>query len=172
MQLVVARVGRAHGVQGFVHLDVRTSDPEQRLAPGAALATDPSSAGPLTLAAVRWHSGRLLARFDSVDDRSAAEALRGVLLVVDSDDLPDLPDPDDFYDHQLVDLAVRLADGSTLGTVSEVLHLPGGDMLAVSRADADEVLVPFVSQFVPVVDVAAGFVVVTPPPGLLDLADG
>lgn len=172
MQLVVGRVGRAHGVQGFVTLDVRTSDPDVRFAVGEVLSTDPADAGPLTVEASRWHSGRLLVRFSRTTNRTTAEELRGVALVVDSDALPDLDDPDDFYDHDLVGLSARLTDGEVLGTVSDVLHLPGGDMLSVTRIGGGEVLVPFVREFVPEVDPAQGMLVVTPPPGLLDLADG
>jgi len=72
VQLVVARIGRAHGIKGQVSVEVRTDEPELRLAPGAVLATDPASAGPLTVAEGRVHSGRLLLRFVGVDDRNGA----------------------------------------------------------------------------------------------------
>jgi len=168
MLLVVGRVGRAHGLRGEVLVDVRTDSPELRLAPGAVLATDPADAGPLTIGTGRVHSGRLLLHFDGVADRTAAEALRGVLLLaeVDPDVLPD--DEDEWYDHQLVGLDAVLADGELLGHVREVLHLPGHDVLAVTRPDGIEVLVPFVTEIVPDVDVAANRLVVTPPPGLLE----
>jgi 16S rRNA processing protein RimM len=167
MLLVVGRVGRAHGLRGEVLVDVRTDEPELRLAPGAVLATDPGAAGPLTVAAGRVHSGRLLLHFSGVSDRTAAEALRGVLLLadVDPDALPD--DDDEWYDHQLVGLDVVALDGSAVGEVREVLHLPGHDVLAVTRADGSEALIPFVSEIVPEVDVAANRLVVNPPPGLL-----
>ncbi len=168
MLLVVGRVGRAHGLRGEVLVDVRTDSPELRLAPGAVLATDPGAAGPLTVAAGRVHSGRLLLHFSGVADRTAAEALRGVLLLaeVDPDVLPE--EDDEWFDHQLVGLDAVRADGEVVGEVREVLHLPGHDVLAVSRPDGSEVLVPFVSEFVPEVDLAGGRLVITPPPGLLD----
>jgi 16S rRNA processing protein RimM len=80
-------------------------------------------------------------------------------------------DPEEFYDHQLVGLAVRTVAGEDVGTLDEVLHLPGQDVLAVRRPGGDEVLVPFVHQIVPVVDLDAGEVVVDPPPGLLAPAE-
>ena len=172
MLLVVGRVGRAHGLRGEVLIDVRTDEPEDRLAPGRVLATDPGPVGPLTIAAGRVHSGRLLVRFEGIEDRTAAEGLRGTLLLADVDpaELPD--DDDEWYDHQLVGLAVVLADRTTIGEVREVLHLPGHDVLAVVRPDGSEVLVPFVTNFVPEVDLDASLVVITPPPGLLeDLPD-
>ena len=91
------------------------------------------------------------------------------MLVVeaDADETPE--DPEEFYDHQLVGLAVVTADGEPLGEISELLHLPAQDVLAVKRPDGTEVLIPFIKQFVPDVDVAGGRVVVDPPAGLLDL---
>ena len=168
MLLVVGRVGRAHGLRGEVLVDVRTDSPELRLAPGAVLATDPAAAGPLHIAAGRVHSGRLLLHFSGVADRTSAEALRGVLLLaeVDPDVLPD--EEDEWYDHQLVGLDAVRADGAVIGEVREVLHLPGHDVLAVTRPDGSEVLVPFVSEIVPDVDIASNRLVVTPPPGLID----
>ncbi|HSA50655.1 MAG TPA: ribosome maturation factor RimM, partial [Yinghuangia sp.] len=131
MQLVVARIGRAHGIRGQVSVEVRTDEPELRLAPGAVLMTDPPSAGPLTISAGKVHSGRLLLTFEGVGDRNAAEALRNVLLIaeVDPNEFPD--DPEEFYDHQLVGLDAVLADGTLLGEVAEVAHLPAQDLLIV-----------------------------------------
>ena len=170
MQLVVARLGRAHGIKGDLTVEVRTDDPDTRFAPGSVLATDPGEAGPLTVSAAKWHSGRLLLHFDGVHSRSAAEALRNVLLVMDTTELPAIDDPDEFYDHELEGLRAELADGSLLGMVREVVHVPQGELLAVTTTDGVEVLVPFLLAFVPVVDVAGGRVVLDPPDGLLELA--
>lgn len=172
MQLAVGRIGRAHGLRGEVAVEVRTDDPEARFASGAVLATDPAAVGPLTVEASRWHSGRLLVTFCGVADRSAAEALRGAVLVVHDDNpalMPTLADPDEFYDHQLIGLRAGTPTGAELGEVCDVVHLPGGDLLALRRSDGGEVLVPFVAAIVPTVDLAAGRVVVDPPDGLLDL---
>jgi 16S rRNA processing protein RimM len=169
VDLVVGRIGRAHGVRGDVAVEVRTDAPDERFAEGSVLATDPADRGPLVVRGARWHSGRLLVRFEGCDDRTAAEALRGTLLLVDSEALPALDDPDEFYDHQLVGLAAVLTDGSPLGTVDDVVHAPGNDLLVVRRDDGGETLVPFVRDVVPTVDLAAGRLVVSPPEGLLDL---
>ena len=170
MQLVVGRIVRPHGVRGELTVDVRTDDPELRLAVGVVLATEPAAAGPLTVVGSRWHSGRLLLSFAGVDDRTAAEDLRGTLLVVDSADLGDPPDPDEYRDHQLIGLNVIAPGGEQVGTVADVLH-HGQDLLVVAgtgkRAGA-EILIPFVSAIVSAVDVSAGLLRVDPPPGLLD----
>jgi 16S rRNA processing protein RimM len=168
VQLIVGRIGRAHGIKGDVSVEVRTDEPELRLGPGAVLYTDPASAGPLTISSGRVHSGRLLLHFEGVDDRNAAEALRGVLLIaeIDPEDRPE--DPDEYYDHQLVDLDVVTADGQEVGRIAEVLHLPYQDLLNVRRPDGSEVLVPFVSEIVPEIDLTEQRAVITPPPGLID----
>lgn len=167
MQLVVARIGRAHGIKGEVTVEVRTDEPETRLAPGAVLATDPPRPQPLTIERGRVHSGRLLLRFEGVNDRSAAEALRNTLLIaeVDPDEQPE--DPEEFYDHQLVDLDVVTSDGRAVGRVEEIAHPPGQDLLVVRREDGSEALVPFVTEIVPEVDLASQRIVIEPPPGLL-----
>lgn len=168
MNVVVGRIGRPHGVRGEVTVEVRTDSPELRFVPGHVLHTDPPEAGPLTVDRVHWHSGRLLLTLAGVHDRTAAEALRDVRLVVDVDEAERPADPAEFYDHQLVGLRVLTADDVELGVVGEVLHLPSQDLLAVRCPDGREVLVPFVTEFVPIVDLAGGRVVVTPPPGLVD----
>lgn len=179
MRVVVGRIGRPHGVRGEVTVEVRTDEPERRLADGTRLlaATDPDAATGRMLAIERawWHSGRLVLAFDGIDDRNAAEQLRGLLLVVDrpDDELPE--DPEEFYDSQLVGCCVELLTGEVIGVVREVIHLPAQDLLAVDRAadrnEGGEVLIPFVSAIVPTVDVRAKRIVVDPPPGLLEPED-
>ena len=168
MQLVVGRVGRAHGIRGDVSVEVRTDDPETRLGPGAVLLTDPPGRGPLTVAAGKVHSGRLLLRFEGVADRTAAEALRGTMLIAEVDPSVQPEDPEEYYDHQLEGLEVATVAGEVVGEVAEMLHLPGHDLVAVRRPDGSEVLVPFVAEIVPTVDLEAQRMVIDPPPGLID----
>jgi 16S rRNA processing protein RimM len=168
VQLVVARVGRAHGIKGEVTVEVRTDEPELRLAPGAVLATDPASAGPLTIEAGRVHSGRLLLRFEGVGDRNAAEALRNTLLIaeIDPEELPE--EEDEYYDHQLIDLDVVTKDGTAVGRITEISHLPSQDLFIVERPDGSEVMIPFVQEIVTEIDLEEQRAVVDPPPGLID----
>jgi 16S rRNA processing protein RimM len=168
MQLVVGRVGRAHGVRGDVLVDVRTDEPEERFAAGSVLVTDPADAGPLTVADVRWHSGKLVVRFEGVEDRTGAERLRGLRLVIDSDDLEPVDDPDEFHDHQLVGLSAVSVSGAELGPVVDVVHSPAGDLLVLKHGGRER-FVPFVREMVPTVDLTGGRVVIDPPEGLLEL---
>jgi 16S rRNA processing protein RimM len=169
MQIAIGQIGRAHGIRGEVTMVVRTDEPDARFAPGTTLVTEPPDRGPLVVAAIRWHSGRLLVTFEGVRDRNAAEDLRGTLLVLDSAQIPAPDDPDEFYDHQLIGLGVVTAAGDAVGEVTDVLH-HGQDLLVVRRehGPAREALVPFVSAIVTDVDVPGGRLVIDPPPGLLD----
>jgi len=169
MQLVIGRIGRAHGVRGDLFVEPMTDEPDHRYADGTVLMTSDNTT--LTVATSKWHSGRFVVHFQGVDDRTAAEALRGITLSlkVDPAELPD--DPDEFYDHQLVGLEVVLSDGSKVGTISEVIHLPSQDLLSVKREGDVEVLIPFVTEFVPDIDLETKRVTITPPPGLLNELD-
>ena len=176
MELTVGRVVKAHGVSGEVVVEVRTDDPAARFAPGNTLRARKSRDGgeerSYVVAQAREHSGRLLVRLAGVEDRDTADALRGSLFVVDSDDLPPIDEPDTYYDHQLEGLHVRTTTGQDVGLVTEVLHTAAGELLAVRR-DSGEVLVPFVSAIVTSVSLddgsGNGFVEIDPPEGLLDL---
>lgn len=168
MLVTVGRVGRAHGIRGEVSVEVRTDSPELRFADGARLTTEPAGAGPLVVGHTRWHSGRLLVRFDGVSDRAVAEGLRGVRLLADVGEGERLDDPDEFFDHQLVGLRAVTTTGDAVGDITDVLHPPGQDLLVVRRPDNREALVPFVADIVPEVDIAAGRVVLDPPVGLLE----
>ncbi|MFF3315209.1 ribosome maturation factor RimM [Streptomyces sp. NPDC003035] len=168
MQLVVARIGRAHGIKGEVTVEVRTDEPELRLAPGAVLATDPASTGPLTIETGRVHSGRLLLRFEGVRDRNAAEALRNTLLIADVDPDEEPEGEDEYYDHQLMDLDVVLADGTEIGRITEITHLPSQDLFIVERPDGTELMIPFVEEIVTDIDLEQQRAVIDPPPGLID----
>ncbi|MEV0893424.1 ribosome maturation factor RimM [Promicromonospora sp. NPDC050262] len=168
MQLTVARVGKAHGLKGEVALDLRTDDPETRLAIGERLETVPADAGPLTVTRAREHQGRWLVTFAEVADRNAAEELRGTELVVEAD-VSD--EQDAWYPHELAGLRVELADGTVVGKVITLEYQPAHEALLIEESLPDggtaRTLVPFVLAIVPVVDVAGGRVVLTPPGGLL-----
>jgi 16S rRNA processing protein RimM len=164
MDRVVARIGRAHGLRGEVSVEVRTDVPEQRFVPGTVFATDPAERGPLTLAGARDQGGLLVLAFEQVADRTAAEALRGTLLIVDADASDE---PDAWYEDELVGLRVEDPAGTLLG---ELVRLETGgaqDLLVVRPAAGGELVrVPFVVALVPVVDVPGGRVVVDPPGGM------
>ncbi|HEV7854858.1 MAG TPA: ribosome maturation factor RimM [Mycobacterium sp.] len=172
MDLVVGRVVKAHGVSGEVVVEVRTDDPDTRFAPGAQLRAQPRGGGPqrtYVVESAREHSGRMLVRLADVADRTAAEALRGSVFLVDTEDLPPIDDPDEFYDHQLEGLRVVTTDGQLVGTVKEVLHTAAGELLSVTAETGAEVLVPFVGAIVTEVSLQSHTIEIDPPQGLLEL---
>jgi 16S rRNA processing protein RimM len=197
MRLIVGRIGRPHGIRGEVIVGVRTDEPDLRFAVGAVLDVERTLPGPgrtgegavgtgqlgdgqlgdgqLTVASARWHSGQLLVGFAGITDRTAAGELTGSWLSVDSSQLPESTDPDEFRDHELIGLSVRTSAGDAVGVVADVLH-HGQDLLVVRRdgdqdgGKAGEYLVPFVKAIVPEIDVSAGVLVIDPPPGLLNPA--
>ncbi|MGV0791882.1 ribosome maturation factor RimM [Mycolicibacterium sp. XJ1819] len=171
MDLVVGRVVKAHGVTGEVVVEVRTDDPDSRFTAGSTLRGRPAKGGEerhFVIESVRAHGGRLLVRIAGVTDRDSADALRGIVFVVDSADLPPIEEPDEYYDHQLEGLAVRTTDGVPVGTVAEVLHTAAGELLSV-RSDEREVLVPFVKAIVTSVSLSDQVIEIDPPDGLLEL---
>jgi 16S rRNA processing protein RimM len=171
LELTVGRVVKAHGIGGELVVEIRTDDPAARFAPGNTLRAKNSRRGEersYVVDQAREHGARLLVRLAGVDGRDAADALRGSLFVVDSDELPPIDEPDTYYDHQLEGLRVRTTTGLDVGVVAEVLHTAAGELLAVRR-DSGEVLVPFVSAIVTSVSLDDRLIEIDPPDGLLEL---
>jgi 16S rRNA processing protein RimM len=135
---------------------------------GERLETVPADAGPLTVTHSREHQGRWLVTFAEIADRNAAEDLRGTELVVEQDASDE---EDAWYPHELAGLRAELADGTVVGKVVTLEYQPAHEALLIEEALPDggtaRTLVPFVMAIVPVVDVAGGRVVLTPPGGLL-----
>jgi len=160
MKLNVGRIGKAHGILGEATIEVRTDEAEDRFAIGAVLETD--SHGELTVVSARVHNGILLLGFQGIEDRNSIEALRNEFLYAEVDIQAPGIDEDDYHVLQLVGCTAYLVDGDEFGTVTDVLNLPGQDVLAIKSADG-EVLIPFVRQLVPVVDIKAKRMTVIPP---------
>jgi 16S rRNA processing protein RimM len=110
----------------------------------------------------RVHNGILLLGFEGIEDRNAIEEFRNELLYTDVDiDAPGV-DEDDYHVLQLVGCTAFLLDGDEFGVVSDVLNLPGQDVLSI-KTESGEVLIPFVRQLVPVVDIKKKTMTVIPP---------
>ena len=160
MKLNVGRIGKAHGILGEATIEVRTDEAEDRFAIGAVLETE--SHGNLTVASARVHNGILLLSFEGIEDRNAIETLRNELLYAEVDiDAPGV-DEDDYHVLQLIGCKAFLVDGDEFGEVTEVLNLPGQDVLVIKSGSA-ETLIPFVRQLVPIVDIKARRMTVIPP---------
>ena len=174
-QLRVGRLVKAHGLKGALKIELYTDDPDRRFVPGARFTLQVPTSSPwhgktLELTELRWYNGHAVGFFVDVPDRTAAETLVKAILWVDQEVTEEAPEEDAWYDYQLVGLRA-LRDGTEVGRVIRVDHLPAQDLLVV-KAGEREVLVPFVAAFVPTVDLKAGTVTLTPPAGLFeDLVD-
>jgi len=159
MRLLVGRIGRAHGIGGEATIEVRTDEPQLRFAIGARVQTD--TRGDLTITSHRLHNGTLLRGFAGVTDRNGVEALRDTLLYADVD-ITEQSAPNEYHVMQLIGCQAFLESGELFGELTDVLNLPGQDVLSIATASG-EVLIPFVQQLVPHVDVVARKVIVIPP---------
>jgi 16S rRNA processing protein RimM len=160
MRLLVGRIGRAHGILGEATIEVRTDEPDRRFAIGAAVQTD--TYGELTIISGRVHNGILLLGFNGITDRNGIEKLRNTLLYADVDINEENDDEDEYHVMQLIGCQALLESGELFGEVTDVINLPGQDLLAIKTSNGEQ-LIPFVHQLVPTVDVKNKRVIVIPP---------
>ena len=170
--LSVGKIVGVQGLQGELRINPASDFPERFTAPGPRWLRSNRGGDP---AEIQLKKGRQLpgksifvVRFDGVDNRSAAEALVGQELLVPANDRPELAEGE-FHLLDLVGLEARLtANGSAIGTVSDLIS-GGNDLLEITAKDGRKVLIPFVEAIVPEVKLEEGWLLLTPPPGLLEL---
>ena len=167
MQLQVARIGKPHGIRGEVTVQVLTDAPGDRFVPGTEFVVEPASAGPLTINSARWNKDILLLGFDKIGTRNEAETLRGAKLFIETEELEE-DDDEGWYEHELVGLEARIGS-RVVGKVTALNTMPVQDLLMVTTPEGKEILIPFVEQIVPEVNVDGGFILLTPPDGLFEL---
>ena len=160
MRLLVGRIGRAHGILGEATIEVRTDDPDIRFAIGATVNTDKH--GDLTIVSGRVHNGILLFGFKGITTRNQIEELRNEMLYSDVDINESTGDDDEYHVLQLIGCMTFLESGQEYGEVSDVINLPGQDLLAIKTQEGES-LIPFVHQLVPEVDIKNKRIVVIPP---------
>lgn len=177
--LIVARILRAHGVQGELSCDIVTEFPERFKTTKRVFMVPPSGPGsgePLVgaapqpyvvkLARLSQHRGHaeLILSLEGVGDRDSAESLRGWLVQVPASEAWKLP-RGRFYWHQIIGLRVVTTEGEEIGTVSEILETGANDVYVV-KADGRERLIPAIKQVVKKIDPEQGTIVVELLPGL------
>jgi 16S rRNA processing protein RimM len=161
-QLLMGRIGAAHGIKGEVRITSFTAEP-LAIKDYGPLATDRPGLV-VEIEAARATTNVLVARIKGVADRNAAEKLNGVELYVDRDKLPPPEDADDFYQADLIGLEARLADGTVLGTVTAIPNFGASDLLEVRDGrSGDTFLYPFTKAVVPEIRIAEGFLVIEVP---------
>lgn len=159
-------VGAPHGVKGLVRIRTFTETPEAIAAYGP-LTDDAGRIWRLSVEAP-WKAG-VIARLEGIRDRDAAERLKGQKLHVARATLPE-PDDEVYYHADLIGLEVRREDGAAVGRIAAVLDFGAGDLLEVRLHTGETVMLPFTAAAVPVIDVAAGHIVVAPTPELAPAA--
>jgi 16S rRNA processing protein RimM len=173
--LRVGRLTKAHGLKGALKVELYTDDPQLRFEKGATVSLQVPTDSPwfgqqLVVKELRFYNAQPVVFFDGIDDRTVAEGLARAIMWVEHDPEERPQEDDAWFDHQLVGLDVR-RDDTVVGQLVRVDHLPAQDLLAVATAAGEEVLVPFVKQFVPEVNPDEGFVRITPPGGLFEEVD-
>jgi 16S rRNA processing protein RimM len=171
-KLRVGRLLKAHGLKGALKLELYTDSPDQRFRAGQELElqvpeTSEWFGKTVKVAELRFYNQSPVLFLEGIQDRSQAETLVKAILLIETD-LEQLPeDPEAWYDHQLVGLTALVGE-EVVGKVIRVDHLPAQDLLAIETSNG-EVLVPFVKQIVPSVDIQKGQIVLTPPAGLFEI---
>jgi 16S rRNA processing protein RimM len=160
-RICLGQIGAAHGVRGEVRLWSFTADPGAITDYGPLETEDGRTVQINSLRAAKDH---FVAQLKGVSDRDAAERLTNVKLYVPRERLPQPSAPDEFYHADLIGLAVVDREGTTRGTVVAVHNFGAGDLIEVKPTDGNTTqLLPFDEATVPVVDLAAGRLVVIEP---------
>ncbi len=159
--LAVGRVARAHGIRGEVSIQP-LSEVTERFEPGSVLHGEDGRS--FTVQTARPHHHRLLVKFEEIPDRTAAENLRGTLLLVPRASTPPINEPDRFWVHEVVGLEVVTEEGRSVGRIREVLANPANDLWVTE----DGTLIPAVREVVTRVDRDGGRVVIRDLEGLVE----
>jgi 16S rRNA processing protein RimM len=156
--VLLGRIGAAHGLRGEVVVQSFAANPLDLKAYGAL--TDKDGKRTFEIATLRQAGKGLIGRIKGVNDRTAAEALRGAELHVERAKLPPAKDGD-YYLADLIGLSAHAPDGALIGEVVDVPNYGGGDLIEIKpEAGGETLLLPFTRACVPAVDIAGGRILV------------
>jgi 16S rRNA processing protein RimM len=161
--MLVGTVAAAHGVRGEVKVDLATDFPDRFKRLKTVYVGDEHR--PMAVLGARRHGGRVALRLEGITDRDAAQSLRGAALSIPRAEAMPLPEGHYYYD-QIIGLNAITTDGTSLGTVVEILST-GSNEVYVVRDEGRGVLIPAIRDVVREIDLAAGVLVVEPIEGLL-----
>ncbi len=164
--LVIGQVVKAHGLYGEVSVKILTDFPERFDAMETVFVGDDEGLDEYGVKSARWHKQNVLLTLEGVTTRTQAEALRGRYLKIPATEAMPL-EPDTFFHHQLLGLAVETEDGRFLGRVAEIIETGANDVCVVRDA-AQEILLPATTEVMPRIDIEAGRITVHVLDGLLD----
>ena len=153
----LGRIVGAHGVRGIVRIRSHTANPDDLAAYGVL--SDATGTRRFAVTVTGHVKGLLLARVDGVDDRDAAEALRGTDLHVPRAALPPT-EGEEYYHVDLLGLRAESEDGTVLGQVSAVHDHGAGPIVEIQPPNGPSILVSFTREHVPAIDIEGGRMVV------------
>ena len=172
--VIRATVRAAHGIKGHVRASLSTDFPERVMdARELTMRLPDGRIEVRELERANVYKTGLLLKLRGIDDRTAAEALRGAEVVADRDELPALAD-DEIYWHQLIGLRVVTTDGREVGEITDILRTGSNDVYvteipsATGRGKRPGPLIPAIDDVLERVDPEGGQVIIRPMPGLLD----
>jgi 16S rRNA processing protein RimM len=160
--LVVGVVTTVHGLRGEVAIQNRSDNPDRWRPGGTVLLGDDRS---LTIESSRSHGKRLLVKFEGIDDRTTAEALRGASLLVPESWVPELP-AGEWWAYELEGCVVETSSGRSLGLLTEIVANPANDIWIAVDPEGTETLIPVLAEFLVQVDTTARRIVVRDIPGV------
>ena len=150
----------AQGLKGEVKAKIFTATPDALPRYGTLHSQDGRTFKITAFRPVK--EGEAVIAFEGIRDRDAAQALKGVQLFVPRDALPPAEE-DEFYHADLIGLDARDSEGRLVGKVAAIHNFGAGDVIAITRADGDEVLLAFTAETVPVIDIQGGRITIAVP---------
>jgi 16S rRNA processing protein RimM len=168
-RIIVGAIAGSFGVHGDVRLKSFCADPAAIADYSPLYTEDGNRSFEITLE--RAIKSGFVVRLSGVDTKEDADALKGVTLFAERDQLPSLPD-DEYYYADLVGLDVYDTGGAKLGVVRLVVDHGAGDLLEIHAPTLKEpALLPFTKAAVPTVDLKAKRIIADPPEGLFASSD-
>jgi 16S rRNA processing protein RimM len=164
-RIAAGRIIKPFGVKGWVRVSSMSSNPE-RFKPGNSFMLEGAESRPrLSIESSENRQGGIVVKFEGIDDRDAAAKLGGKLLLLEPEELGAAPE-DSFWEHELLGLSVKTAEGIELGKVAEVMETGANDVLVV-RGHGEH-LVPLIEEVVKRVDLENRVMIIEAVPGLLE----
>lgn len=154
--ICLAEITGAYGVHGAVQLRSFAAQAKDVAAYGTLYdETGAQSFKIISVKTVPKNTSLLRVRFEGIDDREAAAALRGVRLYLPREDLPSTSAAEEFYYADLIGLSVRNQAGGVIGHIKQIHNFGAGDILEINNA-----MIPFNKTYVPEINIAEGFIVI------------
>lgn len=156
--LAIGQVVGVHGVRGELKVEALTDDPQRfGQLEEVFVGPDGEDAVAWTVSGYRLHKGRILLKLEGLEDRTAAEAFRGLLVQVPMEEAAPLEE-DEYYEHDILGLEVWTRAGEYLGRIEEILYTGANEVYVVYDAGLErgEILIPAIGDVVLAVDLEAG----------------